>query len=140
MSKPLTLIELFTHQMDTGHGADSEHPLTQELVEAFSKCDLLVTAVVDRLLEEDPESGFFKRYAYGHADRSTELGDGRERLAKMFGEAYDRDLEDRTAANLRAAKSAGEAADKAKRELWEAQDTIRILKEKINQLEPVIGY
>ena len=122
---PKELSELIARQMDSGWGADSEQPLTRDLIEKFAACDLLVLAVIERLVTpaDHREWGDIGcRYGLYGEPRLTreggpdedELGAGRRRLAEAMGAAHDLDLELRCQNATKYAVDAANALHKAR--------------------------
>ena len=145
--KPKTFVKMLAQQVDTGWGADPENPITQEIVEEFAACDLIIEKVVRSLIATandernegmlGDQGGVARVFGHGRcAPREGDMHDLRKTLIIALGGAVNKDLQVQAAINQKAAESAERAADKALAEKWQAEARVRELEAQLRNLTP----
>lgn len=135
--------DLIAALCDTNHGADIEAKLTKEVVDAVSQCDLVLDAVVERIVTTDrdggiwgiwPDMGTGISFGYGQTrePEEGELGAARAKLAAAFGAAVDLDHKLRAEQNLSAAEKAAKSANESRRKEIDAESESARLR-RVNQ-------
>lgn len=136
--------EVIARLLDSQEDGDMENPVTAGLVEALSKCDLIIGGVLRYITDENTihdDAYWWGAYATvgDHPSEQTQIGEAQRMLAELFGGVHIEGLQERLNAALRVRQRSDENEMRALKEKHAVQSELLEAKNREGRLERALA-